>query len=28
VCDADPYCCCKEWDSLCAGEAQKLCGCG
>jgi hypothetical protein len=27
VCNADPYCCCKQWDPLCASEAQDLCGC-
>jgi hypothetical protein len=25
VCDADPYCCDTEWDSVCAGEAATLC---
>ena len=26
VCAADPFCCATEWDSICAGEAEDLCG--
>jgi len=29
VCDADPFCCDNNWDSICVDEAQELCaGCG
>ncbi len=26
VCDEDVYCCEKEWDEVCVGQAQDLCG--
>ncbi len=26
VCAGDPFCCDVSWDSICAGEAQQLCG--
>ncbi len=26
VCEADPFCCDVQWDSICADEAQDLCG--
>jgi hypothetical protein len=26
VCGIDPFCCDVAWDSICAGEAQQLCG--
>jgi hypothetical protein len=26
VCDVDAYCCDTEWDDICVGEAQQLCG--
>jgi len=25
VCNIDPFCCDSQWDSICAGEAAKLC---
>jgi Pregnancy-associated plasma protein-A len=29
VCDADPYCCDNQWDSVCVNEAISMCyGCG
>ena len=27
ICILDPFCCDTEWDGLCAGEAEDLCGC-
>ena len=27
VCDIDPFCCTRSWDSICAGLAQDNCGC-
>lgn len=27
VCQVDPFCCETEWDGLCVGEADDLCGC-
>ena len=26
VCDADPFCCNTNWDSLCVGEVLSVCG--
>ncbi|MHC4428801.1 MAG: DUF7901 domain-containing protein, partial [Planctomycetota bacterium] len=27
VCTLDPFCCDTEWDGICVGEAEDLCGC-